>query len=135
MNYETIKKFRAIFQDQRSKLQYSQTILNVEFNLQRDDMMDEGDMTTTELENGMRIRLRNREALFLKKINEALGRIQEGTFGECETCGDDIEAKRLEARPTTTHCVTCKEDEERREINHIDGHRSKSLGSRIMRLA
>ncbi len=135
MNYDTIKKFKAIFQDQRSKLVYSQQVLNVEFNLQRDDMMDECDMTTTELENNMRIRLRNREALYLKKIDEALNRIQEGTFGECEACGDDIESKRLEARPTTTHCVTCKEDEERRETLHIDGHRPKSLGSRVMRLA
>jgi DnaK suppressor protein len=135
MNYEQLRKFRAIFQEQRAKLVYSQQILNAEFHLQRDDLMDEVDLTTTELEHSMRIRLRNREALYLKKIDEALRRIDEGTFGECESCGDDIEPKRLEARPTTTQCVNCKEEAELGETKHIDGHRPKSLGSRLMRLA
>jgi DnaK suppressor protein len=79
----------------------------------------------------MRMRLRNREALFLRKIDEALRRIADGSFGECEECGDDIELKRLEARPTATMCVACKEEAERREHVHIDGHRPKSLGAKL----
>ena len=47
----------------------------------------------------MRMRLRSREALLLKKIDEALERIEEGAFGDCESCGDEIELKRLDARP------------------------------------
>lgn len=79
----------------------------------------------------MRTRLRNREAIFLKKLDEALERISGGSFGLCEDCGDDIEIKRLEARPTATLCVTCKETQERHEHSHIDGHRPKSVGARL----
>jgi DnaK suppressor protein len=131
MNHETILKFKALFEEQKARLIYSQAVLDEEFNIQRDDMLDSVDMTSTELETNMRMRLRNREALFLKKIDEALRRIEEGAFGACEKCEDDIEERRLLARPTTTLCVACKEQEEQREKLHIDGHRHKSLGTKL----
>jgi len=124
-------KFKAIFNEQKRNLVYSQKVLNESFNILPDDLRDEVDLSTTELETNMRMRLRNREALFLKKIDEALTRITAGTFGECEHCNEPIEPKRLEARPTATFCVNCKEDSERRETLHIDGHRPKSLGQRL----
>lgn len=131
MNREIVTKFKNLFEEQRKKLIYSKSIVNEEFNLNRDDMLDEGDMTSSEMETSMRMRLRNREALYIKKIDEALKRISEGSFGECESCGDDIELRRLEARPTTTLCLGCKEEQERSEHVHIDGHRSKSLGAKL----
>jgi DnaK suppressor protein len=45
----------------------------------------------------------------LKLIEEALDRISEGVFGECVNCGDDIQAKRLDAIPWTPHCIKCQE--------------------------
>ncbi len=134
MDHETLMKFKELFEEERTKLMYSQVVLNEEFNIQRDDMSDDLDMTSADLETGMRLRLRNREALYLKKINQALRRIEEGEFGICEGCGDDIGLKRLLARPTTSMCVNCKEADEKRETIHIDGHRHKSLG-RKLRLA
>ena len=68
----------------------------------------------------MRIRLRNREASYLKKIEFALLRIKEGNFGECEDCGDEIDVRRLEARPTTSLCIGCKEEQERGEKSFAD---------------
>jgi DnaK suppressor protein len=124
-------KFKALFEAERSKLVYSNGIQIDPFLLAKDDMLDEVDMTSSELETSMRMRLRNREALFLKKIEEALTRIAEGRFGDCEECGEAIEVRRLEARPTTTMCVGCKESSERIELLHIDGHRHKSLGRRL----
>ncbi len=124
-------KFKTLFETQKNQLLYSRKILNEEFTTSRDDMLDETDWTSTELEQSMRMRLRSRESLYMKKMDEALKRISDGTFGQCESCGDDIESKRLEARPTTTLCISCKEDSERKELGHIDGHRSKSLGSRV----
>src|SRR5262245_23076420 len=109
MNREIMMKFKNLFEEQRRNLLYTHGLVNTEFQLHKDDMLDEVDMTSTELEQSMRMRLRNREALFLKKIDESLKRIADGTFGECETCGEDIEVRRLEARPTTTMCVGCKE--------------------------
>jgi len=124
-------KFKALFEEQKRNLLYTRNVINEDFHVQADDLFDETDLTSSELETSMRMRLRNREALFIKKIDEALARIEEGSFGECESCGENIEAKRLEARPTTTMCVGCKEESERREHIHIDGHRPKSLGVRL----
>jgi DnaK suppressor protein len=55
----------------------------------------------------------------LRKIDEALARISSGNFGECEGCGDEIAIKRLEARPTTTFCISCKEQQENREAHFM----------------
>ena len=52
---------------------------------------------------------------FLDKIQKALVKIDDGTFGTCEECGEEISIKRLEARPETTLCIRCKEDQERNE--------------------
>ena len=57
------------------------------------------DLSSAELEQGMRMRLKSREALFLKKIDEALDKIQAGTFGICACCDESIELSRLEVRP------------------------------------
>lgn len=131
MTPEQLTRFKALFEEARRNLIYSNTIVNEEFHLSKDDLLDETDQTTTEMEQAMRIRLRNREALYIKKIDEALHRIQEGNFGDCLDCGEPIELKRLEARPTTTCCLSCKEEEERRERIHIDGRLSKSEGPSV----
>lgn len=131
MDRQTMTKFKTLFERERSNLIYSAGVMNEDFHIKQDDLMDEVDMTSTELETSMRMRLRSREALYLKKIETALERIKDGTFGECSDCGEDIELRRLEARPTTDLCVACKEMQERREQIHIDGHKAKSLGSRI----
>src|SRR5687768_14548853 len=107
MTPEMMKKFKSIFESQKQKLVYSRSIVNEEFHVNQDDLSDETDITSVELETSMRLRLRNREALYLRKLDEALQRIAEGTFGECESCGEGIESRRLEARPTTTFCVAC----------------------------
>lgn len=131
MKPELMKKFKAMFENQKKSLLYSGKLVNDSFELPKDDILDDVDLSTTELEQSMRLRLRNREALYLRKINEALERIQAGTFGECEECGEEIDPRRLEARPTATHCIECKEAQEKSELLHIDGHRPKSVGSRI----
>ena len=131
MNKEALLKFKSMFEAERSKLMTSQELVNEEFHLQKDDLLDETDMTSSELDTSMRLRLRYRETLFLKKLDEALRRISDGSFGDCASCAQEIELKRLEARPTATHCVDCKEEQERLEHSHIDGHRSKSLGFKL----
>jgi DnaK suppressor protein len=131
MNRADMTRFRALFEEQRNNLLYTHTIVSEDFHILSDDLLDETDMTSSELETSMRMRLRNREALFLKKINEALRRIADGSFGLCDECGEDIEPRRLDARPTASCCVSCKEEQERREHLHIDGHRPKSLGQKL----
>jgi len=124
-------KFKNMFESQKREILFSKTVIDQNLVLQKDDMLDDVDMTSVEMETAMRTRLLNREALFLKKVEEALARIHKGEFGLCMDCGDDIELKRLEARPTATLCVNCKEAEEHREPSHIDGHKRKSLGIKL----
>jgi DnaK suppressor protein len=131
MDSITLAKFKTLFEDEKMKLITSFGLASESFSLNQDEMYDEADLCSYELESSMRMRLKNREALYLKKINEAIRRISEGTFGECEECGDDIEMRRLEVRPTATHCLNCKEEQERLEQVHIDGHKHKSMGAKL----
>lgn len=131
INRETLERFKTLFESKRERLLYSGKLMNEDFQIRPEEFTDELDQTSTENETGMRMRLRNREALYLKKMEEALARIHAGTFGSCLDCGEEIPLKRLEARPTATHCVDCKEGQERSEQLHIDGHRHKSLGVKI----
>jgi DnaK suppressor protein len=131
MDSITLGKFKAMFEEQKQGLIRSFEAVSTSFQLQPEEMADEADLTSTELETSMQMRLRNREALLLRKVSAALRRIEEGSFGDCECCGEGIDLRRLEARPTATLCVSCKEEDERREQIHIDGHKPKSLGQKL----
>lgn len=73
---------------------------------------DLGDQASVESDRNFMLRLRGREQRLLKKIDEALDRIEKGTFGICDVCGDAISLQRLEARPVTTMCINCKTEQE-----------------------
>jgi len=125
-----VLKFKELFEEQKKGLLYSSKVFSEEFTVKAEDMSDEADLSSAELEQSMRMRLRSREALFIKKIDEALERIQAGSFGVCESCELDIEQSRLEVRPTATLCLNCKEAEEVREARNADGRKSKSMGAK-----
>ena len=76
---------------------------------------DLGDQATAETDRNFMLRLRGREQRLLKKIDEAIERIDNGTFGICDDCGNEIAIKRLEARPVTTMCIECKTRQEEEE--------------------
>jgi DnaK suppressor protein len=76
---------------------------------------DMGDQATAETDRNFMLRLRDRERMLLKKIDEAIEGIDKGTFGICEGCGNQIDIKRLEARPVTTLCIECKTKQEEEE--------------------
>ncbi len=66
------------------------------------------DQAALETDRDFALRMRDRESKLLRKIRNALARIEAGTFGICEMCGEPIAVKRLKARPVTTHCIDCK---------------------------
>jgi len=76
---------------------------------------DPTDRATLESDRNFMLRIRDRERKLIVKIREALQRIEDGTFGLCESCGDEITADRLKARPVTTLCIECKRKEESTE--------------------
>lgn len=73
---------------------------------------DSIDQSLNERDCHLSMRLKGRNFIYLKKVKEALLRIEDGHFGSCEECGDEIETRRLIARPTATKCLCCKEEEE-----------------------
>jgi len=84
-----------------------------------DSFPDPTDRANLETDRNFLLRIRDRERKLIGKIKEALARIDDGTFGICEECGDDISEERLKARPVTTLCIDCKtkaeEDEKQKE--------------------
>jgi len=76
---------------------------------------DLGDQATAETERSFMLRLRGRERRLLKKIENAIERVEQGTFGICDRCGNEIDIRRLEARPVTTMCIECKIQQEEEE--------------------
>lgn len=76
---------------------------------------DPNDRATQEEEFNLELRTRDRERKLIKKIDEALEKIDDHDYGYCEACGIEIGVRRLEARPTATMCIDCKTLEELKE--------------------
>ena len=78
----------------------------------KENFPDPTDRAALEADRNFMLRIRDREHKLIKKIKKALERIEKGTFGICESCGEEISVKRLKARPVTSHCIECKSKEE-----------------------
>jgi DnaK suppressor protein len=113
MNKDQLEHFRQLLLAWKRELmeEVDRTMLHM-----KDDAAnfpDPNDRATQESEFGLELRTRDRERKLLKKIDSALARIDDGTYGYCEETGDEIGLRRLEARPVATLCV---EAQERREL-------------------
>ena len=119
MKKTELKRFRKILEAKRSALvANAQNMTSESMMLDTNDLPDEMDLASSENLQSFQFRLRGREKTFLEKIDRALQKIDGGDFGVCEDCGDEISVKRLEARPETTLCIRCKEDQERQEKDY-----------------
>jgi len=78
----------------------------------KENFADPTDRASHEANRNFELRIRDREHKLIKKVKKALIRIEDGTFGMCESCGEDISIARLKARPVTTQCIECKTREE-----------------------
>lgn len=81
---------------------------------------DPTDQASMETDRNFDLRIKDRERRLIKKIDQAMERIQDSEFGECEACGGDISVKRLQARPVTTLCIECKTAQEQEERTRLD---------------
>ena len=89
----------------------------VEMTDEDDTFPDPNDRATLESDRNFILRIRDRERKLITKIEKALERIEDGTFGICEECDEEISEGRLKARPVTTFCIKCKEEQEKMEKN------------------
>lgn len=119
MKKAELKRFKTILEEKRAAIiKNAEQTLDQEMTLDSNDLPDEMDLASSEYLQSFTFRLRGREKSFMTKIDKALAKIEDGSFGICESCGEEISAKRLEARPETTLCIRCKEDQERAERDY-----------------
>ena len=119
MNQKDLKRFKKLLEDSKaSLLESAKRTLMEESNFDTDDLPDEIDLASSEYAQSMVFRLRDREKFLLQKIDRALQRVEDGSFGICERCEEDISPKRLEARPVTSLCIRCKEAQEKKEKSY-----------------
>ncbi len=112
-NLEHFKEL--LLQKRHALIMNAKKTLSEDMTLDANDLPDEMDLASSEYLQSFTFRLRGRERTFLSKIDKALQKIDAGTFGICEACEEEISPKRLEARPETTLCIRCKEEQEREE--------------------
>jgi len=113
---QDLKKFKeTLHQKKLGILRKAQAALGEEITVQPDELPDELDQASAEILSSFSLRLRGREKTFLTKIDYALSKIDDGSFGICEDCEEKISVKRLKARPEATLCIECKEIQEQRE--------------------
>ena len=111
-----LKKFQELLEDKRKVvLDRARQMLSEGMVLDANDLPDEMDLASSEYIQSFEFRLRGREKSLLSKLDLALKKIEDGSFGVCEICDEPIGKKRLEARPETSLCIKCKEDQEREE--------------------
>src|SRR3978361_1329810 len=98
-----LKKFQELLDEKRKAvLERAREMLAVEnMSLDTNDLPDEMDLASSEYLQSFEFRLRGREKSFLDKIQKAIDKIDKGTFGVCDDCGEKISVKRLEAPPAT----------------------------------
>ena len=81
----------------------------------KENFPDPNDRASLEADRNFELRIRDRERKLIAKMQEAIRRIDDGTFGICDNCGGPISEKRLMARPVTTQCIDCKTKQEKLE--------------------
>lgn len=111
--FQMIKK--KLVKQREDLLSEAEQTLSTKISAEKESYPDPTDQAVAELDSNFILRLRSREQKLLKKIDEAISRIETGNYGVCESCGNPIGMKRLEARPVTTLCIDCKTAQEEEE--------------------
>ncbi len=115
MKKEQLEQFRSQLLDKRDEILAEAGKTLSDMTDQTTNIPDPNDRATVESGRSFELRIRDRERKLLSKIEEAIGRLDEGEYGVCEGCGEEIGIKRLEARPVTTYCIDCKTLQETKE--------------------
>lgn len=115
LSMEDREFFKALLTDQLEELQRKADGTVSDLLLLSVHSADPLDTSTMDADRSFTLRIRDRESKLINKIKAALDRLEEGEFGECEMCGEDIGVARLRARPVTTYCISCKTKLENQE--------------------
>jgi len=116
-----LKAFKKQLDDWKADLEIGQSE-NVQamHGQEQTSFPDPTDQASMETDRNFDLRIKDRERKLIKKIDQAIERIKEDEFGECDSCGGNISIKRLQARPVTTQCIECKTAQEQEERTRLD---------------
>lgn len=115
MNHKKLEEFRDLLNQQLESLLKDVGKTVSEMTEENTNFPDPTDRASLESDRNFELRIRDRERMLINKIRQALERIDDGSFGLCESCDEPIGAERLRARPVTTLCIDCKTEQERQE--------------------
>ncbi len=119
MNQTELAIYKDLLEKEKERIEKSieSTITDLkEIGAPTGDQIDEAVALS---QTALSLRFKERDKGLLAKVNLALHRIEDKTFGDCIDCGDSIGTKRLKIRPVTTLCILCKEIQEKQESNFV----------------
>ena len=126
MKKQELAEIKKVLSETRERIiRSAKEIISERLNQDESVPADTIDVSTSETQQATLFRLRDREKYHLKKIDIALAKMEASTYGLCDVCEQEIDVKRLLARPETTLCIECKEEQERNEGKQI-GDRDRS---------
>lgn len=115
MDEKDLKEIREILLNMRRKILEGREEALHQLSSGRDEVLDEGERAFIEEADYLEMRFTTREDRLLRKVEDALKRIEEGKYGICEVCGGEIDVNRLKLRPVATMCIKCKTEQEKKE--------------------
>ncbi len=115
MDQKDIEYFRTLLNDMLVEAQQKGDSTLEELSGDNEVFADPNDRATAESDRAFTLRIRDRERRLIGKVKEALQRINDGTYGLCAECGEEISLNRLKARPVTRLCINCKARQEQAE--------------------
>ncbi len=116
MRERELKHFQSLLREQLDELlREADRTVDVMTDAKAENFPDPTDRASLESNRNFTLRIRDRERKLISKIKEALVRIDDGSYGNCEECEEPIGRERLEARPVTTLCIDCKSLQEAQE--------------------
>lgn len=112
---EKLESFRKLLSQKINELLSEAGKTVSEMTSGKENFPDPNDRASLECDRNFELRIRDRERKLILKMQEAIKRIDDGTYGICDACGGPISEKRLLARPVTTDCIDCKIKQEKIE--------------------
>ena len=114
-------KFKALLlQEKQTILQHLMELEGASINELSQGGGDPADLASLEITQSSIQKLGNREKKLIEKIDHALAKFENGDFGVCERCGEDISPARLDARPVAQYCIDCKTEQEQNERRYSE---------------
>jgi DnaK suppressor protein len=120
MKKEQLDYFKSVLLKQKMQILNGGVLRSSEdLYVSTDDLPDEADLATNVINQQISFNMRERELKKLRDIEEALVRVDNGTFGLCEDCDEEIPQKRLEMQPWTTLCIEHAEEREKEQSRYL----------------